>query len=81
MQAAQHILRYLKDEPSLGILLSNSPTFDLQAYCDADWASCPHDRRSVSGLVVFFGSTLIAWKSKKQVTISLSSAKAEYQSL
>lgn len=81
MQAAQHVLRYLKGEPSLGILLSKSPSFDLLAYCDADWASCPHSRRSVSGFVVFFGDTLITWKSKKQVTVSLSSAEAEYRSM
>ena len=81
LQAAIHVLRYLKGEPSLRILLSNSPTFDLQAYCDADWASCPHNRRFVSRFVLFFGNTVITWKSKKQVTISLSSAEAEYRSL
>ena len=67
--------------PLLGILLNNSPTFDLLAYCDANWVSCPHSRRSVSGFVVFFGNTLLTWKSKKQVTISLSSAEAEYRSM
>jgi len=37
MNAALHVLQYLKNEPALGILLSNNPTFDLLAYCDADW--------------------------------------------
>jgi len=81
MKAALHVLRYLKGEPSLGILLNHSHTFDLLAYCDADWGSCPHSRKSVSGFVVFLGDTLITWKSKKQTTISLSSAEVEYQSL
>jgi len=80
-KATLHVLRYLNREPSLGILLNHSPTYDLLAYCDADWASCTHSRRSVSGFVVFLGDTLIAWKSKKQTTISLSSAEAEYRSL
>jgi len=75
------VLRYLSKEPSLGVLLSHSPTFDMLAYCDADWASCPHSRKSISGFVIFLGDTLIAWKSKKQTTISLSSAEAEYRSL
>jgi len=71
----------MKKEPSLGALLNHSPTFDMLAYCDADWASCSHSRRSISGFVVFLGDTLISWKSKKQTTISLFSAEAEYQSL
>jgi len=74
MQAALHVLRYLKGEPSIGILINNSPTFDLLAYCDANWGFCPHTGRSISGYVVFFGSTLIAWKPIKQVIVSLSSA-------
>jgi len=81
MQAAFHVLQYLKNEPALGVMLNNSPTFDLLAYCDADWASCTHTRKSVSGFVIFLGNTLISWKSKKQTTVSLSSAEAEYRSL
>jgi len=61
--------------------VSSSPTFDLLAYCDADWAACSHTRKPVSGFVIFLGNTLISWKYKKQVTVSLSSAEAEYRSL
>ena len=60
LTGAMHVLKYLKGEPSLGILLGNSPTFDLLACCDVDWASCPHSRKSVSGFVMLFGNTLIA---------------------
>ena len=80
-QAALHVLRYLKTQPTLGILLHHAPSFSLLAYCDADWASCSHTRKSVTGYVVFLGQTLISWKSKKQQTISLSSAEAEYRSM
>ena len=80
-QAAIHVLRYLKTEPALGILLHNDPARSLLAYCDADWASCQHTRRSISGYDIFLGQSLISWKSKKQHTVSLSSAEAKYRSM
>lgn len=80
-QAAIHVLRYLKSAPSQGLLLNSSSSFSLEAYCDVDWASCSHTRKSVSGYVILLGGSLISWKSKKQHTVSLSSAKAEYRFL
>lgn len=64
-----------------GILLNNDPTFNIEAFCDSDWAACPITRRSVSGFFILFGNVPVSWKSKKQTTVSLSSAKAEYRSM
>ena len=80
-KAAIHVLRYLKSDPTLGLFLSNAPTYDLKAYCDTDWASCPDSRKSVSGYLVLLGDCPISWKFKKQETVSLSSAEAEYRSI
>lgn len=35
----------------------------------------------MSGFIVLFGSTLLTWKSKKQQSVSLSLAEAEYRSI
>ena len=56
-------------------------SLSLEAFVNADWASCPDSRCSVTGYCVYLGSTLISWKSKKQAIVSRSSTEAEYHNL
>ncbi|XP_073268730.1 uncharacterized protein [Populus alba] len=78
--AVKRILRYLKGTLDVGLHFQGGP-LHLQAYSDADWAGDPNDRRSVSGSIVFLGSSPISWASKKQHTVSRSSTEAEYRAL
>jgi len=52
MKAALRVMRYVKNQPGLGILLSSSSEEKISAYCDANWAACPQTRRSVTGYFV-----------------------------
>lgn len=60
------VVRYVKQAPSLGIMLKKGNVKNINVYCDSDWASCPNTKRSVIGYVVQLGEYLILWKSKKQ---------------
>eukprot|EP00253_Pinus_taeda_P036533 PITA_36533 len=45
---------------------------------DADWAGSVDDRKSTSGGAFYMGSRLVSWFNKKQSSIELSTAEAEY---
>ncbi|GJQ94001.1 ribonuclease H-like domain-containing protein [Tanacetum coccineum] len=77
--ALKRILRYVQGTLDYGLQLFSSSTLDLVAYSDADWAGCPTTRRSKSGYCVFLGNNLLSWYSKRQPTLFLSSAEAEYR--
>ncbi|GKA93392.1 ribonuclease H-like domain-containing protein [Tanacetum coccineum] len=73
-------LQYLTfTRPDISYVLFSSSTTDLVAYSDADLAGCPTTRRSTSGYCVFLGNNLLSWSSKRQPTLSRSSAEAEYR--
>jgi hypothetical protein len=77
----KRILRYLKGTLDHGLHINSSSPTTLTAYSDADWAGCPDTRRSTSGYCVFLGNNLVSWSSKRQVTVSRSSAEAEYRAV
>ncbi|KAJ3684366.1 hypothetical protein LUZ61_013530 [Rhynchospora tenuis] len=79
--AAIRVMRYLKGSPGQGILLRAESDLTLYGYCDSDWATCPLTRRSLTGYFVMLGGSPISWKTKKQHTVSRSSAEAEYRSM
>jgi hypothetical protein len=75
------ILRYVKGTLSLGLHISTGPVDSLTAYSDGDWGGCPDSMRSTSGYCVYLGDNLVSWSSKRQTTISCSSAEAEYRAV
>jgi hypothetical protein len=76
--AVKRILRYLVSTPYFRIWYPKGSTFDLIGYSDSDYDGCKVDRKSTSGTCQFLGRSLVSWSSKKQTSVTLSTAKAEY---
>lgn len=80
-EAALRVVRYLKGNPGQGVVLHRNCDLKLYGWCDPDWATCPLTRRSLTGWFIQLGTSPISWKTKKQHTVSRSSAEAEYRSM
>ncbi|XP_073224839.1 secreted RxLR effector protein 161-like [Cicer arietinum] len=78
---ATKIIHYIKGCPRKGLYFSSSSPFQLIASSDSDWVACPDSRKSTIGLLIFLGSSLISWKSKKQTVVSCFSSETEYHAL
>ncbi|XP_075091522.1 secreted RxLR effector protein 161-like [Nicotiana tabacum] len=78
LKTVKRILRYLKGTPDLCLWCLKEYSFDLVGYVDADYAGFHIDRKSTSGISHFLGSCLVSWGTKKQNSMALSTAEAEY---
>jgi len=78
MQAAIHLLKYLKGIVNTGLLYPIKSHFNVQANTDANWGRCVYSRKSITGYCIFLGKSLVSWKTKKQKTTSKSSAESKY---
>ena len=53
----------------------------LTAFCDSDYAGDKETRKSVTAYAIYFEKCLIAFKSRSQKTVSLSSTEAEFNAI
>ena len=78
--AVKRIFRYLKGTRTRALTYGGDDvdlSEVLNIFCDSDWASS-HDRKSTSGYVLTIAGGAVAWSSKKQATVALSTPEAEY---
>jgi Reverse transcriptase (RNA-dependent DNA polymerase) len=75
--AAKRIAKYLKGTQHLGLRYRKDNNLEVEVFVDADWAS-NEGRNSITGYIVTVGGTPVAWASRKQKVIALSSTEAEY---
>jgi hypothetical protein len=75
----KHLLRYLKGSADLRLVYS--PTQDPElftTYVDADHGGDVDTGKSTTGYLVKMGTGAVAWSSKKQSIVALSTTEAEY---
>jgi hypothetical protein len=75
----KRILRYVKGNLASCLYIGTGPVKSLTAYSVADRVGCLDSRHSTSGFCVFLGDNLVSWSSKRQTTISRSSAEVKYR--
>ena len=82
-KAAKHVLRYLKGTIDLRLTFLKNSNSDIIGDSDADWSGDLNDRKSTTGYYFKFEGNggAISWEVKKQPTVALSSAEAEYQAM
>ncbi len=76
---AKRVLRYLKGTKDFAIRFSpDQPFQDLTTFADADHASSPdNNRRSITGIIIFYKGGPIFWQAKTQSLTTISSCEAE----
>ena len=71
-------MRYMKGTIEFGLYYDGNHDFRLYGYIDADWDGSLSNRKSTLAGCFCFGSAMISQFSKKQSSIALSMAEAEY---
>ncbi len=79
------VIKFVLDTRTLGLKICPIGDKDmpwvLVMFCDSDYAGDTDTRKSVSGYILFVKGVPVAWRSKAQSTVTLSSSEAEWISL
>ena len=78
LKATKRILRYLKHTQNVGLWYPKGAKFELVVYSDSDYAGCKVERKSTSDTCQLLRRSFVSWLSKKQNSVALSTAEAEY---
>ncbi|KAI9908449.1 hypothetical protein PsorP6_016505 [Peronosclerospora sorghi] len=83
MNAAILVLRYLASTSKFGLCYSRNDTTMINpvVYVDANWGGDVNNRRSTSVVLILLCGEPVIYKSKRQRSVALSSAEAEYVAL
>ena len=82
----RRVIKYVLDTKDDGLKIAptepgNEGSFDLEVFCDSDFAGDKETRISVAGYIMYLCGVPISWRSKAMKSVTLSSSEAEYVSL
>lgn len=85
--AVKRVLQYMNCTADVGITYRTRSSINpstskavIHGFCDADWASNPDNRRSITGYIFLLACGAVSWAAKSQPTVALSTVEAEYMS-
>ena len=82
----RRVIKYVLDTSNDGLKIAPTARgedgfFDLEVFCDSDFAGDKETRISVAGYIMYLCGVPISWRSKAMKSVTLSSSEAEYVSL
>jgi len=81
MQEMFRIIKHVLDTKHLGLKIcpktTNKLIWNIILWPDSDWGGDKDNRLSVSGMALFVCGVLVAWRSKQQKSVAMSSSEAE----
>jgi hypothetical protein len=84
MKGLLRVIKYVSDTQDYKLVLKprvQDLKWELKGYSDSDFAGDADNRKSVSGFIIYLNGCPIAWRSKGQKSVTLSSTEAEYVAL
>lgn len=76
--AVKRVLRYLAGTLGEGVCYKNNTELELSVFCDSDYAGDVKTRRSTTGYIIMLGGGPVAWCSRRQAIVALSSTESEF---
>jgi len=87
-QAVKRIMRYIKGHVKDKLIYQSYVHHDIKSwmpcvetYTDADWGGDLDTRKSTTGYIIKIDGNTISWTSRRQASITLSTAEAEYMAI
>ena len=80
LKLLKRVARYLKGSAGLGLEFKRAKEVELSLYVDSSWANSA-GRKSIFGFTVLLNGTPVAFRSKQQSIVALSTTEAEYVGL